>query len=55
MKKSYALYKLINMKPQLNRVGWPEEQLSYPVTIAELNRRQKDSSFLARTQPEKTQ
>ena len=23
MKKSYALYKLINMKPQLNRVGWP--------------------------------
>lgn len=39
MKKSYALrYKLINMKPQLNRVGWPEGQLSYPVTIAELNR-----------------
>lgn len=40
MKKSYALYKLINMKPQLNRVGWPEGQLSYPVTIAELNRGQ---------------
>ena len=44
--------KIINQKPQLNRVGSQEEELSHVTTI-QPKRKKKDFPFLARTQPMK--
>ena len=49
------LLKNNEQKPQLNRVGRPELELSWPLMIAETNREKKDSSSsLVRTQPVKS-